>query len=141
MSQIDKKMNKEAAERASAMVVQSAPLKFVDGFVLNAHSFLHKPFTPTGMAESRSAIQYLALRRQQILALGDDDKAVSEKVLRAAPLYFDKEVLRKLAPKTSIDKYSSAAFLRMKDCLNEFQIKKKDANWQTIISQIHDHIY
>ena len=138
---MEKKFDKEAAERASKMVIQSTPLKFVDGFVLNEHSFLHKPFTPTGMAESRSAIQYLALRRQQILALGDDEKAVSEKVLRAAPLYFDRELFRKLAPKTSIDKHSTAAFLRMKDCLNEFQIKKKDAKWQTIISQIHDHIY
>ena len=141
MKLIDKKMNKEAHLRASAMLVQSAPLKFVDSFVLNEHSFLHKPFTPTGMAESRSAIQYLALRRQQILALGDDEKAVSEKVLRAAPLYFDREIFRKLPPKTSIDKYSSQAFHRMKECLTEFQVKKTDKNWRAIIGHIRDHIF
>jgi hypothetical protein len=74
MRRLEKKFDKDAAERFSTMVVKSAPLKFVDGFVLNAHSFLHKPFTPTGMAESRSAVQFLALRRQQLLALGEDEK-------------------------------------------------------------------
>ena len=86
-------VKKEAAEKVSAMVIKSAPLKFV--FV---HAFLHKPFTPTGMAESRSAIQYVALRRQQIMALDEAEKIVLEEVLRAAPIYFDREIHRTVSP-------------------------------------------
>ena len=97
MRRLEKKFDKDVAERFSTMVVKSAPLKFVDGFVLNAHAFLHKPFTPTGMSESRSAAQFLALRRQQLLALGEDEEIVSEKVLRAAPIYFDREIFKELA--------------------------------------------
>ena len=40
-----------------------------------------------------------------------------------------------------MDVYSLQAFQKMKDCLNEFQIKKKDTIWVHIISRIRDHIY
>ena len=47
----------------------------------------------------------------------------------------------KLAAKTPMDVYSNQAFNKMKDCLHEFQIKKKDTVWVAIMNRIREHIY
>ena len=131
-----KKMDKEAKEKLSEVLIQKAPIKFIEGFMLNEHAFQNRPNKPTGMAEIRTAVQLVHRKREEILGSGEK-KDLPAELLQVAPIYFDRELSRRYK---KIEEYSSQTNAKLQQCLSEFKNKKNDTYWRMIIKELREII-
>ena len=131
-----RKMEKAAREKLSEDLIQKAPIKFIQGFMLNEHAFLNGPNRPTGMAEIRTAMQLVYRKRKEILGIGETTDSPAE-LLQVAPIYFDREFSRK---HKKIEEYSCHTNEKFQQCISEFKHKKSDANFRVIIKELREII-
>ena len=118
------------------MLIQKAPIKFIEGFMLNEHAFQNRPNKPTGMAEIRTAVQLVHRKREEILG-GGEKKDLPAELLQVAPIYFDREFSRK---HKKIEEYSCHTNEKFQQCISEFKHKKSDANFRVIIKELREII-
>ena len=129
-------MEKDAKEKLSEDLIQKAPIKFIQGFMLNEHAFLNRPNRPTGMAEIRTAMQFVYRKRKEILGIGETTDSPAE-LLQVAPIYFDREFSRR---HKKIDDYSRQTNAKMQECISELKNKKSDAHFRTVIMELREII-
>ena len=123
-------------EKLSDVLIQKAPIKFIQDFMLNEHAFLNRPNRPTGMAEIRTAMQLVHRKRKEILGIGETTDSPAE-LLQVAPIYFDREFSRK---HKKIEEYSCHTNEKFQQCISEFKHKKSDANFRMIIKELREII-
>ena len=123
-------------EKMGEDLIQKAPIKFIQGFMLNEHAFLNRPNRPTGMAEIRTAMQLVHRKRKEILGIGETKDFPAE-LLQVAPIYFDREFSRK---HKKIEEYSCHTNEKFQQCISEFKHKKSDANFRVIIKELREII-
>ena len=117
-------------------MIQKSPIKFIQDFMLNEHAFLNKPNRPIGMAEVRTAMQFVQRKRMEILGSGEL-KDLPTELLQVAPIYFDREFFRR---HKKIDDYSRQMNAKMQECSSEFKNKKNDAHFRMIIMELREII-
>ena len=131
-----RKMEKDAKQKLAEDLIQKAPIKFIQDFMLNEHAFLNRPNRPTGMAEIRTAMQLVYRKRKEILGIGETTDSPAE-LLQVAPIYFDRELSRRYK---KIEEYSSQTNAKLQQCLSEFKNKKNDTYWRMIIKELREII-
>ena len=137
LAKLERKMCSEASQKIAENMIRRAPIKFIHDFKLDQHAFLNKPTTATGMAQARSAMQFVTTRRAQILVLGEAEAEMPVELLQVVPIFFENELYDK-CPKKAIENYSRFAHERMKRCLDEFHMKKKDTHYLKIIRDLRE---
>ena len=133
IKKLNAKIHADAAAKLRENVIVSAPIKFVDTFAFNEHSFLAKPSTTVGMAMARSGVQHVAFRRAQLLGLDKETAALSNAVLQVAPIYFEREFWAK--SKNNMHTYSGIAHRALADCVTEFT-KKTEKRYTRLINSL-----
>ena len=123
-------MDKDVKEKLDEKLIQKAPIKFIHDFMLNEHAFLNRPNRTAGMAEVRTAMQFVQRKRIEILGSGEL-KDLPTELLQVAPIYFDRKFSR---PHKKIDDYSRQTNAKMQECISEFKNKKDDAHFRMWIS-------
>ena len=113
------------------MLIQKAPIKFIEGFMLNEHAFQNRPNKPI-----RTAVQLVHRKREGILG-GGGKKDLPAELLQVAPIYFDRELSRRYK---KIEEYSSQTNAKLQQCLSEFKNKKNDTYWRMIIKELREII-
>ena len=108
-------MDKEAKEKLGEKMIQKSPIKFIQDFMLTEHAFLNRPNRPTGMAEIRTAMQFVYRKRKEILGIGETTDSPAE-LLQVVPIYFDKEFSRK---HKKIEEYSCHTNEKFQQCISE----------------------
>ena len=117
-------MDKEAKEKLGEKMIQKSPIKFIQDFMLTEHAFLNRPNRPTGMAEIRTAMQFVYRKRKEILGIGETTDSPAE-LLQVAPIYFDREFCRR---HKKIDEYNRQTNEKLQQCSSKFKHKKSDAS-------------
>ena len=134
LAKFEKKMKTEAAEQLKANMIKASPIKFIDKFAFNEKSFLAKPTTEKGMAMARSGMQHVATRRVQLLGLDKDKEELKEAILRVVPIHFEREFWAK--SKNNLETYSKLAHQKLNECIKEFEVKKADKHFKTLLGPI-----
>ena len=134
IKKLHKKMETATAERLVDNTIKCSPIKFIDKFAFNEHSFLAKPSTTPGMAMARSGLQHVAIRRIQLLGLDADKEQLSDAILRVTPIYFEREFWAK--SKHKLETYSELAHKALLDCVSEFHGKKAETRYNKIFNSV-----
>ena len=137
VAKLEKRFELEAAQKLASNLIRSSPIKFIHDFTLNAHAFLKKPTTPTGMAQARTAMQFVTARRAQILKLGEETVTLEVKLLQVVPIFFEDAFLRKCRSK-KIEDYSRLAHAGLAACIDEFNNKKTDSKYRAMLSDLRE---
>lgn len=137
VAKLEKRLDVDAAKKLASNLIRSSPIKFIHGFTFNAHSFLQKPTTPTGMAQARTGMQFVTARRAQILKLGEEASTLEDRLLQVVPIFFEDTFLRK-APSKKLEDYSRRAYERLEACIAEFTKKKLDSKYRAMLTDLRE---
>ena len=82
-------------------------------------------------------MQFVTARRAQVFGLGEEEATMSMDLIQVVPIMFENEFLRK-APSKKLEDYSRVAHERLQGCIDEFTSKKRDKQYQTLLSRLRE---